>query len=177
MDLELTSDQELLRDTTLQFLQAGSPLTVVRSWAEDPAGFDSSWWRRGADLGWTSLLVSESDGGGTISGHGLSDLSLVAEQMGVLVASGPLIPVNTVAQTISLEAPAEIRELVLPGLLAGESVATWCVAEPGRPFTPDGVELAARWVGVCFVLDGVKSPVEAGAEADWFLVTARRRRG
>jgi alkylation response protein AidB-like acyl-CoA dehydrogenase len=177
MDLELTSDQELFRDTTQQFLQAESPLTVVRSWADKPSGFDASWWGRGAELGWTSLLVNESDGGGTISGHGLGDLALVAEQMGALVAPGPLIPVNTVAQSLSLEAPAEVREMVLPGLLTGESVATWCVAEPGRPFTPAGVELAARWDGECFVLDGVKSPVEAGSEADWFLVTARAAEG
>jgi alkylation response protein AidB-like acyl-CoA dehydrogenase len=33
--------------------------------------------------------------------------------------------------------------------------------------------LEARPAGDGFVLDGTKSPVDAGAEADWFLVTAR----
>ena len=47
MDLDLTSDQQLLRDTTRKFLHATVPLTAVRALAENPAGFDSGWWRRG----------------------------------------------------------------------------------------------------------------------------------
>ncbi len=48
------------------------------------------WWQEGAELGWTSLLVPEEDGGGSVSGHGLLDLVLVAEEMGRRVAPGPL---------------------------------------------------------------------------------------
>src|SRR5258707_301528 len=77
VDLELTSDQELFRDTTRQFLQAEAPLASVRAWADTPAGFPRAWWKRGAELGWTSLLVSEERGGGSISGQGLCDLALV----------------------------------------------------------------------------------------------------
>ena len=40
---------------------------------DDPIGFDPAYWRRGAELGWTSLLVSEEHGGGTISDAGLAD--------------------------------------------------------------------------------------------------------
>jgi alkylation response protein AidB-like acyl-CoA dehydrogenase len=172
VDLELTPDQELFRDTTRQFLTAQAPLTSVREWANTPSGFDLSWWKRGAELGWTSLLVSEDHGGGSISGHGLSDLALVAEEMGALVSPGPLGAVNIVAQTISIEGSAEQVDLVLPGLLNGESVATWCVAEPGHPVGADGVHLEARPDDDGFVLDGTKSPVDAGAQADWLLVTA-----
>ena len=79
VDLELTSDQELFRDTTRQFLQAEAPLASVRKWADTPAGFDRAWWARGAELGWTSLLVSEERGGGSISGPGFrEDGDLVA---------------------------------------------------------------------------------------------------
>jgi len=81
MDLELTPDQELLRDTTSKFLQASVPLTEVRALAANPAGFDRGWWCKGADLGWTSLLVDEAHGGGSISGEGLRDLALIAEEI------------------------------------------------------------------------------------------------
>jgi alkylation response protein AidB-like acyl-CoA dehydrogenase len=172
VDLELSPDQELLRDTTRKFLQATVPLIEVRALAENPAGFDRGWWRKGAELGWTSLLVDEQRGGGSVSGEGLRDLALVAEEMGAMVSPGPLIATNVVAQTLSYDASDQIAQQVLPGLLCGESVAAWCVAEPGRAVTPDGMTLQARRDGDEFVLDGVKCPVEAGIEADWLLVTA-----
>jgi len=65
-----------------------------------------------------------------------------------------------------------LARLALPELLSGKAIAAWCVAEPGRPVTPDGMALRARRDGDGFVLDGVKRPVEAGGEADWLLVTA-----
>jgi alkylation response protein AidB-like acyl-CoA dehydrogenase len=172
VDLELTPDQELLRDTTRKFLQATVPLSEIRALAENPAGFDRGWWQKGADLGWTSLLVDEQRGGGSVSGEGLRDLALVAEEMGAMVSPGPLIATNVVAQTLSHDASDELAQQVLPGLLSGETVAAWCVAEPGRPVTPDGMTLQARRDGDDFILDGVKCPVEAGAEADWLLATA-----
>jgi alkylation response protein AidB-like acyl-CoA dehydrogenase len=173
IDLELTPDQDLFRDTTRQFLNAHVPLTTVRAWAETPAGFDRAWWRRGAELGWTSLLVSEERGGGSISGRGLCDLALVAEEMGALVSPGPLGPVNVVAQTISADGSDDQVDRVLSGLLNGETVAAWCMAEPGGSSASDGISMLARPDGGGFVLDGVKSPVEAGADAEWLLVTAR----
>jgi alkylation response protein AidB-like acyl-CoA dehydrogenase len=172
MDLELAPDQELLQETTRRFLQASVPLTAVRGLADDPSGFDRGWWKKGAELGWTSLLVDEAHGGGSVSGEGLRDLALVAEEMGAMVSPGPLIPTNVVAQTLSCDVTDDGSGGVLAGLLSGESVATWCVAEPGRPVGPDGIALQARRDGDGFVLDGVKRPVEAGAEADWLLVTA-----
>jgi alkylation response protein AidB-like acyl-CoA dehydrogenase len=172
VDLDLTPDQELLRDTTSKFLHSTLPLTAVRALADNAAGFDRGWWQRGAELGWTSLLVDEQRGGGSISGEGLRDLALVAEEMGAMVSPGPLIPTNVVAQTLSRDASDELAQQVLPGLLSGESIAAWCVAEPGESVTADGMTLQARRDGADFVLDGVKLPVEAGGEADWLLVSA-----
>jgi alkylation response protein AidB-like acyl-CoA dehydrogenase len=172
VDLDLTPDQELLRDTTRKFLQATVPLTAVRALAGDPAGFDRGWWQRGAELGWTSLLVDEQRGGGSISGFGLRDLALIAEEMGAMVSPGPLIATNVVAQTLSRDASDELASCVLPGLLSGQRVAAWCVAEPGREVTADGMTLRARRDGAEFVLDGMKRPVDAGGQADWLLVTA-----
>ncbi len=180
MDLDLTPDQELLRDTTRKFLQATVPLTTVRALADTAEGFDRGWWQRGAELGWTSLLVDERRGGGSISGGGLCDLALVAEEMGAMVSPGPLIATNVVAQTLSREASDELASQVLPGLLSGESIAAWCVAEPGRDITPDGTTLKARRgdaEGTEFVLDGVKRPVDTGGQADWLLVTATAPEG
>ncbi len=47
------------------------------------------------------MLVAEEHGGGCVSGTGLADLALVAEEMGRLVSPGPLIPTNVVAAALS----------------------------------------------------------------------------
>jgi alkylation response protein AidB-like acyl-CoA dehydrogenase len=157
---QLTEEQGFFVETTRRFLEAECNIASVRKLEDDPVGYDPNVWARGAQLGWTSLLVPEADGGGSFSDHGLLDLVLAAEEMGRVVAPGPLVPVNVVAGTIGrLGAPAQKAE-VLPGLLSGERVAAWCGTRPvmGRP---DGGGL---------VLSGTCSPVEAGAQADHLLV-------
>ena len=91
MDVELTEDQGLFRETTANFLDRTCPVSTVREWSEkEPAGFPDAWWRQGAALGWTSLLVSEADGGGSVSGHGLLDLKAYEDKMnGSLVDYSP----------------------------------------------------------------------------------------
>src|SRR4029450_629664 len=64
VDLELSEDQRFFLDTTRKFLAAEAPVSWVRTLEDDPAGFPAEWWRRGAALGWTSLLVPEAAGGG-----------------------------------------------------------------------------------------------------------------
>ncbi len=177
MQFDLTDDQELFRETTAKFLEDTCPLDVVRRLAEDePAGFDRAWWRRGAELGWISMLVSEEHGGGCISGHPLADLQLVAEEMGRRVSPGPLVPTNVVAAALSrVGTPTHHKELA--GLIGGETVATWC--PEGTQFgtrQPDGgVRAVAHGDG--FVLQGTSQPVEAGGQADLILVTAPSDRG
>ena len=68
-------DREATIRTALELLVADGDVEVdaVSSLREtDPVGFDPDYWRRGADLGWTSLLVQEAHGGGSISGAGRS---------------------------------------------------------------------------------------------------------
>ena len=94
---------------------------------------------RGAELGWASFLVSEDDGGGSLSGKGVVDLAIVAEEMGRLVSPGPLVPTNVVADAVARGGSAALRDEVLPGIVAGEIVAAWCIAGPGGGWDEHGV--------------------------------------
>ncbi len=172
MDLELSEDQQFFRETTRKFLEQESPLTAVRGLADDPAGFDREWWRQGAQLGWTSMLVPEADGGGSLSGGGLLDLVIVAEEMGRLVAPGPFGPTNVVAAAVAAGGSAEQRARVLPGIVAGELVAAVCAPSPALEPGSERDLVEATRVGDEFVLDGRYAPVEAGAQADELLLTA-----
>lgn len=168
----LSSDQASFRDTTAKFLADQVPVEVLRRLRPDPAGFASDYWRQGAELGWTSFLVDEQHGGGSLSGEGIVDLTLVAHEFGAHAAPGPLAPVNIVASTLSAAAS---HEDVLATLLNGTAIATWCLGEPGNSLTDGAFEI--RVDGDELVLDGVKRPVESAAQATHLLVTGRTGHG
>jgi alkylation response protein AidB-like acyl-CoA dehydrogenase len=177
VDLRLSEDQEFFRETTRKFLESEVPLSVVRRLGEDAAGFDRDWWRRGAELGWTSMLVPEEYEGGSLAGEGLLDLVIVAEEMGRLVSPGPLLATNVVAAAVAAIGTTEQKRELLPGIVSGDIVATWAHFEPGGRWLPADVQLDAKPGGDRFVLRGTKSPVEAASQADHFLVTARINEG
>jgi len=168
-----TEEQEFFRATTERFLVEHVPPDALRRLRDDADGFDRDYWRRGAELGWTSLLVDEAHGGGSISGAGLVDLSLVAYEFGHHAAPGPLTATNVVASALSDHGAAGAQAEVLAGLLSGETIATWCAPEfgprPGEWRT--GTEIERE--GDALVVRGTVRPVEHAGQAEHFLVTAR----
>src|SRR5258708_39364045 len=84
----------LFASTTQAFLQKEVPLSRVRELHTQGVSFEPDWWQRAAELGWTSLLVPEELGGGSVSGDGVADLAGVAELAGRTVAPGPLAPAS-----------------------------------------------------------------------------------
>jgi alkylation response protein AidB-like acyl-CoA dehydrogenase len=177
MEIVLTDDQEFFRDTTRKFLGSECPIPKVRELRGNAGGFEPAYWRQGAELGWMSMLVPEELGGGSVSGDGASDLALVADAFGAHVAPGPLLPCNVVATALARSGSEQQQSEVLPALLAGEQIATWAATELPPDDQLGTTTLRAEADGDGYVLTGVKSPVEAGAQADHLLVTARADAG
>jgi alkylation response protein AidB-like acyl-CoA dehydrogenase len=171
MHVELTSEQEALRSTTARFLDERMPIGAVRALREDPAGFAPTYWSQGAELGWTSLLVGEAHGGGTVSDNAIADLALIAHEFGVHAAPGPLVPSNVVAYALSNAGGGHSE--ILESLMTGSTTAAWCYSEPAPndKLGQIGLEIAAD--GDDLVITGTKRPVENAREADVFLVTGR----
>ena len=123
----------------------------------DAEGFDRDYWPRGAELGWTSLLVTDDAGGGSISGQGIVDLSLVAHEFGMHAAPGPLLPSNVVAAVLGRRDPAHP---LVGALLAGDAIASWAYSEPAPDDGLGRVDLEIRVDGDDVVLErrqGVRS--------------------
>jgi alkylation response protein AidB-like acyl-CoA dehydrogenase len=78
MDLHLTSEQSLLRDSAAKFIDAAGP-KVARSFRGQEPGFSPERLREAGELGWLGILVPEQRGG---LGLGLTELALVLEQCG-----------------------------------------------------------------------------------------------
>uniref|UniRef100_UPI002453EDE6 acyl-CoA dehydrogenase family protein n=1 Tax=Nocardia carnea TaxID=37328 RepID=UPI002453EDE6 len=184
MSLDLTADQRLFQQTAREFLAETVPVATVRALGEADSGFDRDWWRSATELGWTAMLVAEEHGGGSISGRPVTELSLVAGELGRACAPGPFVTTNAVLAGLA-SAGAGFGDPI-SRIAAGELIASWAIYEPGRGLEvmhpgSDGyghagaADLRARAVpeGDGYLLSGTKDRVESGDQADLFLVTAQ----
>jgi alkylation response protein AidB-like acyl-CoA dehydrogenase len=171
----LSSDQTLLRDTTARFLEDQVPLSRLRKERNDPVGFDSSYWRSGAEMGWTSLLVGEEFAGGSVSGRGPVDLALIAYEFGRHAAPGPLVDCNVVASAVSGQ-EGDLHRAVLADLMTGTTIAASCLgAAPWQE--PDEATVRIRRDGGDVLIDGAVRPVESAGQAGHLLVTGMSESG
>jgi alkylation response protein AidB-like acyl-CoA dehydrogenase len=171
LDVGLTTDQELLRDTTARFIEIECPLTRVRELSTGDRDAGPGYRRQAAELGWFAMLVAEEHGGGSISDNPVVDAAIIAAARGAQLQPGPFVGTNVVAYALSEAGDSDQREKVLAPLLSGEAAATWAAAGPAGGWDPGaGVHATARGGG--FALTGSKTLVQDGATSDWILVTA-----
>lgn len=167
MDLDLNDEQELFRATAAKFLGDRWPTTAVRRLIGDTSGIDRDVWEGGAELGWTSLLVPEELGGGSLSGEGVRDLAIIAEETGRALVAGPLLPTNVVAFALARDPASGLARAHLPDVAAGRQLVAW-VAEPAAVLTP---------AGDGYRITGTVGPVQDAQVADYLLVTGHLEPG
>lgn len=92
MELSLSSDRKLFREATRRFFEEECSLDRIRDMKDGEPRWRRDRWRRDTKPGWAVTVVPEELGGGSVSGEGVRDLSLRAEERGAGVAPGPLIP-------------------------------------------------------------------------------------
>jgi alkylation response protein AidB-like acyl-CoA dehydrogenase len=171
MELDLTSEQELLRETAARFIDASCPLPTVRQLIGSETGLPPDYLRDAGELGWFSMLVPEALGGGTVSGAGLSDLAIIAEERGRALQPGPFVSMNVAAAALANAGTPQQHTEILPALLEGGVVAAW-VNGDGVTGSPQEGSVTTSHRGADFALSGEVGPVHAAAQADWLLVSA-----
>jgi alkylation response protein AidB-like acyl-CoA dehydrogenase len=163
MDVALTGEQELLRETTAKFIDATCPLRRVRELAETDAVPDRGYLAKAAELGWFAMLVPEDLGGGSVSGRGVADAGLVAEERGRVLQPCAFVAANVVAFALAEAGRDHHRSKVLPGIVNGEQIVAWA----WEPAT-----LSATTSGGSVRLTGTASGLQDAHLADHLLVTA-----
>ena len=91
MDLELSTDQEELRDSIRAVLAKESPIAVARAVVETGRAPDELWATMTA-LGWPALTIAAEHGG---IGLGPIEAAVLAEELGRVMAPGPLLATVT----------------------------------------------------------------------------------
>lgn len=167
----LTEEQDMLRQTTRQFLEDRVPATVVRQLMETPDGFDEALWSAGAELGWHSLAIPEEYGG---AGYTFAELSVVIEEMGRALFPGPFLSTVVMsAGAILLAGSDSQKKELLPGIAMGESTYSMALFEGPSGVSAADIAMEARRDGDEWVLDGVKTNVLFGHVVGTVITAAR----
>ena len=165
MDLHLTSEQSLLRDSAAKFIEAAGP-KVARAFREQGLSFAPERLRRAGELGWLGMLVPTSAHG---LGLGLTELALVLEQAGRgLVCE----PIGFAAICATALAQGGTPHPMLERVMAGRALVVPALQESGYgddPLCPR-TQMVGQAGRLC--LNGQKTFVCADG-ADGFLVSAR----
>jgi alkylation response protein AidB-like acyl-CoA dehydrogenase len=163
-----------LREAVREFLAAKSPETAVRAAME--TGHDPAVWDQMARQIQLPGLALPADYGG--DGFGLTELEVVLEEMGAALLCSPFFGTVVLAAQALLAANDKAAcERYLPGIAAGETIATLAVAESSGSWEPAGIATRAERTADGWALTGKKSFVIDGSIAGLVLVAAEAPAG
>jgi alkylation response protein AidB-like acyl-CoA dehydrogenase len=169
MDLHLTQEQTLLRDSAAKFIAAAGP-KIARGFREQNPSFSPKRLREAGELGWLSMLVPTSADG---IGLGLTELALVLEQAGRgLVCE----PIGLAAISAAALAQGHAPHPMLEKAMTGEALVVPALQENAHDSDPLAARTQATDANSSHRLTGTKLFVCADG-ADGFLVSANGRDG
>ncbi len=174
MDVLLTEEEKMVRDSAREFFEAECSTTLVREMETDPKGYPPALWRKAAELGWQGMALPEKYGGQDLP---LVYLGLIFAEVGRAVAPLPLHSTLVAALTIARDGTEAQREAIVPAVVRGDAVLTWAFTEQDPRFLPDAVHMQAVASGDHFVLNGIKRFVDNFVAADQCLVACRTAPG
>jgi alkylation response protein AidB-like acyl-CoA dehydrogenase len=172
MKFSFSSEQEEFRTSLRRFLGERSPTKEVRRLMETDAGFEPAAWRKlNTELGLTAVRIPEAYGG---QGFGFGELGIVLEEMGRALLCAPFFSTAVLATGAILNAGSEDqKQALLPGIAAGDTVATLAWVEEAAHWDASATKMTATQSGGTWKLDGHKSYVLDGHTADLIVVLAR----
>ena len=174
MHFDFTEEQKLFRDASRKFLEAECPPTFVRKMMDDEKAFDPAFWKKLAELGWTGMLVPEAYGG--VEGT-LTDMIVVAEEVGRSVMPGPLYATAVTGTTLLVLAGNEDQKNhYLPKVAEGGHLLTLGVLEEEAALQSGLVSTFAEGGQGKFTVNGEKRFVPDAHVADTIIVAARTSR-
>jgi alkylation response protein AidB-like acyl-CoA dehydrogenase len=171
MDLTLSDEQRLLRESADRFVKETYTADRRRGLASDPAGYSAEIWKRFADLGWLALPIAETDGG---LGGGAIETGILMEAFGRGLASEPYLSTVVIGASLISGCGTEAqKQALLPKIADGSLVLAFAHSERQARFDLANVRTTARKTPDGWRLRGHKTAVLDGGAADQIIVSAR----
>jgi alkylation response protein AidB-like acyl-CoA dehydrogenase len=171
MDFSISEEQAMLADSVSRFITNDYDFEQRQKIAASDVGYSNAHWQTFAELGFTAVPFAEDDGG--LDG-GPVELMLMMEQFGRGLVVEPFLANIVLAGGIlrRLASAQQKQQWLLP-VIDGSSQATLAFAEPQSRFDISDIRMTANKRSGKFTLNGHKTFVPNGGNADILIVPAR----
>jgi alkylation response protein AidB-like acyl-CoA dehydrogenase len=190
MDLDLSSEHQLLRSTIRDFME--KEVAPVIEEHERDHRFPSDVVRRLGEMGWLGIPIPEDEGG---AGMDTLAYAIAVEEIGRVWGSlGLIVAAHTSlgCGPLHLAGTQEQKDRYLVPMASGEVIGAYGLTEPGAGSDAGGTRTTATWEGDArggsggdpsaefepgaggeWVIDGGKRFITNAGEAGTYIITAR----
>ncbi|WP_028351050.1 acyl-CoA dehydrogenase family protein [Bradyrhizobium murdochi] len=170
MDLTLSDEQRLLRESADRFVNETYTADHRRMIANDPLGFSMDIWKQFADLGWLALPIAEAHGG---LGGGAIEIGILMEAFGRGLVTEPYLSTVVIgASLISACGTETQKQALLPKIADGSLILTFAHSERQARYDLAKVATTAKRTPDGWRIDGQKIAVLDGNAAGQIIVSA-----
>ena len=171
MDLSLSAEDSILRDSVERFVRQSYPFNERRNFVNENKSFLEKNWQKFSKLGWLGLNLPEEFGG---NGGSAVDTMVVAEALGPGLILEPFLETVVIgSKLIQVGYNEKQKSEFLSNLVRGRLILTFAFAEPQSRYSLSDVQLSAKPNEDQFVLNGKKAVVRHASSADKIIVSAR----
>lgn len=171
MDLTLSDEQRLLRESADRFVSETYTADHRRRSAGDPLGFSAKLWKQFADLGWLALPIAEEHGG---LGGGAIEIGILMEAFGRGLVAEPYLSTVVIGASLIAECGTEAqKQALLPDIADGSLYLAFAHSERQARFDLANVRTTATKTSDGWRLEGQKIAVLDGSAAHQSIVSAR----
>ncbi|HET9852169.1 MAG TPA: acyl-CoA dehydrogenase family protein [Candidatus Limnocylindrales bacterium] len=182
MDLDLSSEHQLLRQTIRDFME--KEVAPVIEEHEREHRFPVEVVKRLGEMGWLGIPIPEDEGG---AGMDTLAYAIAVEEIGRVWGSlGLIVAAHTSlgCGPLHLAGTKEQKDRYLVPMASGEVIGAYGLTEPGAGSDAGGTRTTARWEGEGggefepgasgeWVIDGGKRFITNAGQAGTYIVTAR----
>ena len=171
MDLSLSDDQKLLKETVERLMQDNYDIDKRRTYIAESNGYSSENWQQMAELGLLGLPFDEEYGG---VGGSAVDVMGVMEALGNGLAVEPFLSTVVLCGGLIHDAGTAAQKAThLVEIAAGKRTFALAHSEPQARYNLANVVSQATAEGDGYRLSGAKCVALNGDSADWFIISAR----
>ena len=169
MDFKLSDEQQALRDTLAKFISKDYSFEKRKAILKGKDGISREAWKQFADMGLTALGIAEENGG---LGGNAFDTALVMEMFGRGLVVEPYVATMVLGASL-LAHGSDSQKALLAKVAEGSLLLALAHEEPGARYELTRVTTTARKDSSGYVLNGAKTVVLHGAQANMLIVSAR----
>ena len=169
MNLNYSDEQNMLREQVLKFCETNYDFIDREKILESESGYSEDNWKQFAELGWLAVPFKEDNGG---FNFGPIELTVLFEEFGKALVVEPYLSSVVMSGTILEGSNHPAKASIIEKIISGEHQVSVAYAEPNIGYNFLDCVTTLSKDGDTFILNGSKSLVLNGGNADQFIVLA-----